>query len=53
MNGGTNHYMGGNTTHQNCAHALEEKMSFATCLMQLQVSYATKKCHMQLFFSCM
>jgi hypothetical protein len=32
---------------------LEEKLSFATCLMQLKVSYATKKRRMQLIFSCM
>jgi hypothetical protein len=25
---------------------LEEKLSFMTCLMQLHVSYAIKKCHM-------
>jgi hypothetical protein len=25
---------------------LEEKLSFVTCLMQLHMSYATKKCHM-------
>jgi hypothetical protein len=34
-------------------HPLKEKLSFETCLMQLQVSCATKKCRMQLFFSCM
>jgi hypothetical protein len=32
---------------------LEEKLYFANCVMQLQMLYATKKCRMQLFISCM
>jgi hypothetical protein len=35
------------------AKTIEEKLSFITCFMQLQVSYVIKKCYMQLFFSCM
>jgi hypothetical protein len=36
----------------NCKMSLKEKLSFETFFMQLHMSYATRKCHMYLFFSC-
>lgn len=39
-------------TTQHWYKLIEEKISFATCFMQLYMSYATRKCCMQLFFSC-
>jgi hypothetical protein len=45
-------YVHQTTIFKGVLNTLEEKLSFATCFMQLCMLYAIKKCYMQLYFIC-